>query len=65
MMYVSLILSLFFSCLSLGTLSVYDALRVFSIRAMVAAKETPDSQSLVMDIIKSGESDFLRMDYIF
>jgi len=48
-----------------GTLSVYDALRVFSIRSCVATKETPSNTTLFSNIIESGKSNFLRMDYIF
>ena len=48
-----------------GTLSVYDALRVFSIRALVAAKDTANSQGLVNSIVENHTSNFLRLDYLF
>jgi glyceraldehyde-3-phosphate dehydrogenase (NADP+) len=48
-----------------GTLSVADALRVFSIRTMVAAKTTADNKQLVGRILRNRESTFLSTDYIF
>ncbi|GGO83755.1 glyceraldehyde-3-phosphate dehydrogenase [Marinobacterium nitratireducens] len=48
-----------------GTLSVYDALRVFSIRTLVATKDNAASKSLVGSIIRDRESSFLSTDYIF
>jgi glyceraldehyde-3-phosphate dehydrogenase (NADP+) len=48
-----------------GTLSVGDALRVFSIRALVATKETPTNKNLVAGILQTQSSNFLRMDYLF
>ncbi|HEX5752446.1 MAG TPA: NADP-dependent glyceraldehyde-3-phosphate dehydrogenase [Archangium sp.] len=48
-----------------GTLSVADALRVFSIRTLVAAKTTPDNTSLVQSILTRRESDFLTTDFLF
>lgn len=48
-----------------GTLSVYDALRVFSIRTLVATKFQEDNKRLVSDIIRNRESAFLTTDYIF
>ncbi|MCP3097344.1 NADP-dependent glyceraldehyde-3-phosphate dehydrogenase [Myxococcus sp. K15C18031901] len=48
-----------------GTLSVADALRVFSIRTLVAAKATPDNTSLVQSILTRRESDFLTTDFLF
>jgi len=48
-----------------GTLSVADALRVFSIRALVAAKETPRNTKILSDIVATSGSHFLRMDYMF
>jgi glyceraldehyde-3-phosphate dehydrogenase (NADP+) len=46
-----------------GTLSVSDALRVFSIRAMVAAKE--GQEGLVQDVLLRRTSHFLRTDFLF
>ncbi len=48
-----------------GTLSVADALRVFSIRTLVAAKDTPGSKALIGSIIHDRKSSFLSTDYIF
>ncbi|NOT74770.1 MAG: NADP-dependent glyceraldehyde-3-phosphate dehydrogenase [Cyclobacteriaceae bacterium] len=48
-----------------GTLSIRDALRVFSIRTLVAAKSTPDNKQIVGNILKNRESAFLTTDYIF
>ncbi|MNC07860.1 NADP-dependent glyceraldehyde-3-phosphate dehydrogenase [compost metagenome] len=48
-----------------GTLSVDDALRVFSIRTLVATKFQESNKELVSDIIRNRESSFLTTDYIF
>ncbi|GGO79390.1 glyceraldehyde-3-phosphate dehydrogenase [Marinobacterium nitratireducens] len=48
-----------------GTLSVHDALRVFSIRTLVATKDNAASKALVGSIIRDRESSFLSTDYIF
>lgn len=48
-----------------GTLSVADALRVFSIRTLVAARTTADNKQLVGQILRNRESTFLSTDYIF
>ncbi|MGV6393333.1 NADP-dependent glyceraldehyde-3-phosphate dehydrogenase [Pseudomonas caspiana] len=48
-----------------GTLSVHDALRVFSIRTLVATKFQEANKTLVSDIIRNRESGFLTTDYIF
>jgi len=48
-----------------GTLSVNDALRVFSIRSLVAAAETPANTKLINGIVAEHSSSFLRMDYLF
>jgi glyceraldehyde-3-phosphate dehydrogenase (NADP+) len=48
-----------------GTLSVADALRVFSIRTIVAAKTTAENKQLVGQILRNRESTFLSTDYIF
>jgi glyceraldehyde-3-phosphate dehydrogenase (NADP+) len=47
-----------------GTLSIADALRVFSIRTIVATKATDQNKQLVSTIIKNRESVFLSTDYI-
>ena len=48
-----------------GTLSVYDALRVFSIRTLVATKFQPDNKELISDIIRNRQSSFISTDDIF
>lgn len=48
-----------------GTLSVHDALRVFSIRTLVATKFQESNKALVSEIIRNRESSFLTTDYIF
>jgi glyceraldehyde-3-phosphate dehydrogenase (NADP+) len=48
-----------------GTLSVADALRVFSIRTLVAARDNAASKALIGSIIHDRESSFLSTDYIF
>ncbi|UVL27292.1 NADP-dependent glyceraldehyde-3-phosphate dehydrogenase [Pseudomonas donghuensis] len=48
-----------------GTLSVHDALRVFSIRTLVATKFQESNKQLISDIIRNRESSFLTTDYIF
>jgi glyceraldehyde-3-phosphate dehydrogenase (NADP+) len=48
-----------------GTLSVDDALRVFSIRTLVATKANDDNKKIISTIIQNRESVFLSTDYIF
>ena len=48
-----------------GTLSVHDALRVFSIRSMVACQATPNNTALLNAITRNNESTFLRLDHLF
>jgi len=48
-----------------GTLSVTDALRVFSIRTLVAAKVSPENVSVVQSVVRGGHSRFLNTDYLF
>jgi len=47
-----------------GTLSVTDALRVFSIRTTVAFKESDLNKKIVTSILKDRKSNFLSTDYI-
>jgi glyceraldehyde-3-phosphate dehydrogenase (NADP+) len=47
-----------------GTLSVSDALRVFTIRSLVAAKETDLNKQILKNIIRENKSTFLSTDYI-
>lgn len=48
-----------------GTLSVSDALRVFSIRTTVATKASEGNQDLVTDIVRHRHSTILTTDYLF
>jgi glyceraldehyde-3-phosphate dehydrogenase (NADP+) len=48
-----------------GTLSVSDALRAFSIRTLVAAKETEDNRRIFKEILQERKSNFLSTDFIF
>lgn len=48
-----------------GTLSVSDALRAFSIRTMVAAKDTASSRELLGRIVRDRSSSFLSTDWLF
>jgi len=48
-----------------GTLSVTDALRSFSIRSMVAAKQTEASESLLDAIVVEHKSNFINTRFIF
>jgi len=47
-----------------GTLSVSDALRVFTIRTLVAAKETDANRGIIKSILKERQSRFLSTDFI-
>ena len=47
-----------------GTLSVSDALRVFSIRTLVAAKETESNKQIITRIVRDHKSKFLATDFI-
>ena len=48
-----------------GTLSVHDALRVFSIRTLVATRFQDANKALISEIIRNRQSSFLTTDYIF
>nr|WP_315395681.1 NADP-dependent glyceraldehyde-3-phosphate dehydrogenase [uncultured Sphingobacterium sp.] len=48
-----------------GTLSVVDALRSFSIRSLVATKNTEHNKDLLNDIVSENRSNFLSTKYIF
>ena len=47
-----------------GTLSVSDALRVFSIRTLVAAKENELNKNIISEILDERKSAFLSTDFI-
>jgi glyceraldehyde-3-phosphate dehydrogenase (NADP+) len=48
-----------------GTLSVTDALRSFSIRSMIAAKQTEASKALLRDVVQQRRSKFVSTDFLF
>ena len=48
-----------------GTLSVYDALRAFSIRILISTKDTVTNNHIVQTIVREHQSNYLRIDYIF
>lgn len=48
-----------------GTLSVYDALRSFSIRTVVATKENKENKAIINKIVTEEESNFLSTKFIF
>lgn len=47
-----------------GTLSVSDALRAFSIRSMVAAKQTEQNKELLNTIVRDHKSTFVNTGFI-
>ena len=47
-----------------GTLSVSDALRVFTIRTLVAAKESDVNRNIIKSIVTERRSRFLSTDFI-
>lgn len=49
---------------AVGTLSVLDGLRAFSIRTFVAFKDTPNNSKILEQMLKTGASNFISTDYI-
>ncbi len=49
---------------AVGTLSVHDALRSFSIRTFVASKDTEYNNRILNDLLGSKASNFVSTDYI-
>lgn len=47
-----------------GTLSVSDALRVFTIRTLVAAKDIETNRKIITEIVRERKSNFLSTDFI-
>lgn len=47
-----------------GTLSVSDALKIFSIRTLVAAKETDVNRRIIKSIVTQRNSRFLSTDFV-
>lgn len=49
---------------AVGTLSVHDALRSFSIRTFVASKDNDYNNAILKDLLDSKASNFVSTDYI-
>jgi len=49
---------------AVSTLSVFDALRSFSIRSFVASKDNPYNNEILESLLNSNESNFVSSDYI-
>ena len=49
---------------AVGTLSIYDALRSFSIRTFVASKDNEYNNAILQELLNSKESNFINTDYI-
>ena len=49
---------------AVGTLSVHDALRSFSIRTFVASKENDYNNAIIRELLESRNSNFVSTDYI-
>ena len=49
---------------AVGTLSVHDALRSFSIRTFVASKDTPYNNEILEALLHSKESNFVSTEYL-
>ncbi|MDZ4184978.1 MAG: NADP-dependent glyceraldehyde-3-phosphate dehydrogenase [Desulfuromonadales bacterium] len=49
---------------AVGTLSVSDALRAFSIRSLVAARDIEENREIIRDIVQERRSKFLSTDFI-
>jgi len=49
---------------AVGTLSVHDALRSFSIRTFVASKENDYNNAIIRELLQSRNSNFVSTDYI-
>ena len=49
---------------AVSTLSVYDALRSFSIRTFVASKDTPYNKEILEKLLNSDASNFVTTEYL-
>tara|TARA_B110000090_G_scaffold84023_1_gene95590 strand:- start:1737 stop:3026 length:1290 start_codon:yes stop_codon:yes gene_type:complete len=49
---------------AVGTLSVHDALRSFSIRTFLASKDTAYNNAILQDLLNKKASNFISTDYI-
>ncbi len=50
---------------AVGTLSIYDALRSFSIRTFVASKDNEYNNEILQSLLHNEGSNFINTDYIF
>ena len=50
---------------AVGTLSVFDALRSFSIRSFVATKDNEYNKEILEKLLASKDSNFITTDYLF
>ena len=48
---------------AVGTLSIHDALRSFSIRTFVASKDNEYNNAILQELLNSKESNFINTDY--
>lgn len=49
---------------AVSTLSIYDALRTFSIRTFIASKDNKTNNDLISDMTKTNKSSFISTDYL-
>jgi glyceraldehyde-3-phosphate dehydrogenase (NADP+) len=49
---------------AVGTLSIYDALRSFSIRTFVASKDNEYNNEILQNLLNDKKSNFINTDYI-
>lgn len=49
---------------AVGTLSIHDALRSFSIRTFVASKDNEYNNAILQELLNSKNSNFINTDYI-
>ncbi len=49
---------------AVGTLSIYDALRSFSIRTFVASKDNDYNNQILQELLNAQSSNFINTDYI-
>jgi glyceraldehyde-3-phosphate dehydrogenase (NADP+) len=49
---------------AVGTLSIHDALRAFSIRTFVASKDNDYNNEILQELLNSKQSNFINTDYI-
>jgi glyceraldehyde-3-phosphate dehydrogenase (NADP+) len=49
---------------AVGTLSIHDALRSFSIRTFVASKDNEYNNGILQELLNSKESNFINTEYI-